>query len=297
MAEKQPRIGSISIALGTIGTLKVFWTVQLLPQIHKNWSRKSTAGLSPCMLMLWAIAAVPFGIYAIVKDLNIPVQIQPQAFGFLSLIGWSKLRCLFVFTAIGTSLGTVEAAGALLLRTPEINGVDWPMILLGVIAALLICGGLLPPYFDIMKHNWEVRGLSFIFLIVDMLGAFFSLLSIVFQRGPLDILAAATYIGVLALEFGIFFCQLVFLSKRWAKEQLGEHEEPPPSAEQACSENVFARMEDSEAEQRLKSKQSLSPLRSPVSSSGDDAEMNKNFETELLIKHEKNDCFYGDEFP
>ncbi|KAI4271280.1 MAG: hypothetical protein L6R38_006896, partial [Xanthoria sp. 2 TBL-2021] len=60
--------GDIPIAanvLGTIGT--VFWCIQLIPQIWYNWKQKKTDGLPGLMMFLWAVSAVPFGVYAIVQ--------------------------------------------------------------------------------------------------------------------------------------------------------------------------------------------------------------------------------------
>lgn len=51
--------------LGTIGT--VFWCIQLIPQIWYNWKQKKTDGLPGLMMFIWAVSAVPFGVYAIVQ--------------------------------------------------------------------------------------------------------------------------------------------------------------------------------------------------------------------------------------
>ncbi|BFZ61549.1 Beige protein-like 1 [Saitoella coloradoensis] len=208
----------------TIGT--VCWCVQLVPQIWTNWRRKSTTGLSPWMLMLWAVAAPPYGIYAIVQQLNIPLQIQPQLFGILSLITWAQ--CLYyenkvaswkcwVYTIVLSALfGGIEAGCIVGLRIPYDNGVTWPITLIGVIAVVLIVAGLCPPYIDIWKHR-SVRGISFYFLSIDMSGALFSLLSLVFQT--FDILAAVNYILVLVMEIGIVLCHVgfIFRDRRRAK--------------------------------------------------------------------------------
>ncbi|KAI4246148.1 MAG: hypothetical protein L6R40_002100 [Gallowayella cf. fulva] len=63
--------GEIPIAanvLGTIGT--VFWCIQLIPQIWYNWKQKKTDGLPGSMMFIWALSAVPFGVYAIVQRLE-----------------------------------------------------------------------------------------------------------------------------------------------------------------------------------------------------------------------------------
>lgn len=42
------------------------------------------------MLMLWASCAVPFGVYAVVQNFNLALQLQPQCFGGLTLIAWGQ---------------------------------------------------------------------------------------------------------------------------------------------------------------------------------------------------------------
>lgn len=75
--------------LGTIGT--VLWCIQLIPQIWYNWRQKKTDGLPPSMMFLWASCAVPMGAYLILQKVNIPLQIQPQIFGFFSLVSWGQV--------------------------------------------------------------------------------------------------------------------------------------------------------------------------------------------------------------
>lgn len=84
--------GEIPLAanvLGTIGT--VLWSIQLIPQIWYNWRLKKTDGLPALMMMLWACAAVPFGVYSVVQRFAIPIQMQPQIFGALSLVTWGQI--------------------------------------------------------------------------------------------------------------------------------------------------------------------------------------------------------------
>ena len=88
MTPPQPSIPPVATILGTVST--VLWCVQLIPQIWQNWRRKSTEGVPSWMMFLWALCAPPYGVYAIVQDFNIPVQMQPQIFTFLTLIAWSQ---------------------------------------------------------------------------------------------------------------------------------------------------------------------------------------------------------------
>jgi len=43
------------------------------------------------MMMLWAWAGVPLGVYNIVSNLSIALQVQAQILAFLSLLTWSQV--------------------------------------------------------------------------------------------------------------------------------------------------------------------------------------------------------------
>ncbi len=176
--------------LSTIGT--IFWCIQLLPQIYYNHIRKSTNGLPGLMMFLWAISAVPFGVYAIVQNFNIPIQIQPQVFCTLSLVSWAQVlvynndyipwKAGILAMAIGAAFGGMEVLLVLMLRPLCDRGTAWPIIVVGVSAAILLAAGLLPPYFELWKRKGRVIGINFGFLAMDWLGACFSLMGIVAQE-------------------------------------------------------------------------------------------------------------------
>lgn len=84
----QTSIPTSANVLGTIGT--ICWCVQLVPQVYRNYRTKSTEGLPATMMFLWALCGVPFGVYAIVQNFNIPIQIQPQCFCILCLTSWAQ---------------------------------------------------------------------------------------------------------------------------------------------------------------------------------------------------------------
>lgn len=197
--------------LGTIGT--VFWCIQLVPQIWYNWKQKSTDGLPGLMMFLWAISAVPFGVYAIVQNFNIPIQIQPQIFCALALVSWVQIliynhkyttwRGSLVGLVVGLTFGGVEALLILTLKPLYDRQVAWPIMVVGVVAAILLAAGLLPPYFELWKRAGRVVGINFLFLTIDWLGAFFSLMGVVAQA-TFDPLGGCLFIVCLIIEGGIF---------------------------------------------------------------------------------------------
>lgn len=82
---------SIPLAANVLGTLgTVFWCIQLVPQIWRNYRVKNTEGLPESMMLLWSISSVPFGAYAIAQQFNIPLIVQPQCFGILCGVSWAQ---------------------------------------------------------------------------------------------------------------------------------------------------------------------------------------------------------------
>ena len=154
-------------------------------------------------MLLWAISAVPFGVYAIIQNFAIPIQIQPQMFGALSLVTWGQIlvynngyttiRASTLVTATAALFGGVEVLLILTLRPLYNRGVAWPVMIVGVFAAILLAAGLLPPYFEMWKRKGRVVGIHLGFLTVDWLGAIFSLLGVVAQQ-TFDPLGGCLYI-------------------------------------------------------------------------------------------------------
>ncbi|KAL8974892.1 MAG: hypothetical protein Q9205_008114, partial [Flavoplaca limonia] len=139
--------GDIPIAanvLGTIGT--IFWCIQLVPQVWYNWRRKKTDGLPGLMMFLWATSAVPFGVYAIVQ-----ILIYNNA--------WRVWTATLLASGIGALFGGLQILLVLTLRGPYSRGVEWPITLVGVLSAILLAAGLIPPYFEIAKRSGRVVGI------------------------------------------------------------------------------------------------------------------------------------------
>lgn len=207
-------------ALGVVGT--VLWCVQLIPQVIYNYRRKDCTGLPFAMMFLWAASGVPFGIYFMVQRANMALQIQPQLFTFFCLcafwqtlyyppvkLGW-KWATLIVAIQAGVSAG-IELGATLPLRPLYDRGTEWPNLIPGIIAAVLLAVGLLPPYPELWKAKGQVVGINFVFLFLDSSGAVFNIVSVCMQNGDLDILGIVLYCVVLVLELGIFTSHIIWM--------------------------------------------------------------------------------------
>ncbi|KAK3947531.1 PQ loop repeat-domain-containing protein [Pseudoneurospora amorphoporcata] len=224
----QTEIPVAANVLGTIGT--VLWCVQLIPQIWTNWRKKQTTGLPGTMMFLWALCGVPFGVYAVAQNFNIPIQVQPQCFVALCLVGWAQVliygskwpvwKASLLALTIACVFAGVEAALILTLRPLYEDGNETPIFVIGIIAAILLAAGLLPPYSEMYKRHGRVVGINWIFLAMDWSGAFFSLMAVVTQN-MFDVLGAVLYIICALLELGIFGSHLIWLARtRKIRKQL-----------------------------------------------------------------------------
>ena len=83
-------------------------------------------------------------------------------------------------------------------------------MIVGIVAAILLAAGLLPPYFELWKRSGRVVGINFLFLTIDLLGAFFSLMGVVAQN-TFDLLGGCLFIVCILIESGIFLSHGIWL--------------------------------------------------------------------------------------
>ncbi|KAI4942002.1 hypothetical protein J4E91_010389 [Alternaria rosae] len=232
---------NVPVAANVLGTLgAVCWSIQLIPQIVINYRRHNATGLQPTMMMLWAWAGVPLGVYNIAEDYNIALRIQPQILTVLSLVtwiqcyyyekSWSVLRSLAVVIPVACLMGGVQVGLIFAIQHAMSQGLHWPSILMAVASAALLAAGVLRHYVDVYVHR-TVRGISFIFVGIDALGDLFSLVSVVFQP-KLDVLGLVIYGSELVLWIGIFLCGAYYNLPSWyaakkEKERSEDHQDEP----------------------------------------------------------------------
>ena len=82
-------------------------------------------------------------------------------------------RVLVALVAIDVGL---ETGFTLWLKPLYLRGVPWPSLIFGIIASVLLGVGLLPPYFELMKRQGRVIGIDFLFLFIDSMGAWLSII-------------------------------------------------------------------------------------------------------------------------
>ncbi|KAH5581255.1 hypothetical protein HBI24_136210 [Parastagonospora nodorum] len=227
---------SIPVAANVLGTLgTVCWCVQLAPQIWRNYRTKSTEGLPAAMMLIWSISGVPFGVYATAQRFNIPLIIQPQCFCALCGVSWAQ--CLIYgrkwWTWTATSLllflfaifAAVEAGLILAIRPAYAKGIEWPVLLIGIVAFVSLISGYLPVPLELIKRRGRVVGIDFIFLTIDWLGAFFSLLALVAQN-EFDVLFGTLYALCCTIEMTMVASHWIWLFRtRAMRKRAKEHDQ------------------------------------------------------------------------
>ncbi|KAG9018699.1 hypothetical protein FRB90_010467 [Tulasnella sp. 427] len=218
--------------LGTIGT--ICWTIQVIPQVIKSYREKSTEGLSAWLMFLWAFSGLFLGVYVVVRDINIPLILQPELFTALAALSWAQ--CLyygqkkskllvalsylsFMSLFAGIQVGLVFAFRA----SPNERALQ----AFGILSAVIISLGLVPQYVEIWKRKELMRGptgISMLFMAVDMGGGLFSCLSLVFKP-KFDGVAAATYLAVVILD-GVIVIAALILNPRAKKRRERQVSDP-----------------------------------------------------------------------
>ncbi|KAL6361118.1 hypothetical protein LRP88_04580 [Fusarium phalaenopsidis] len=207
--------------LGTAGAL--------LPQIVKNYRRHSTDGLHPLMYLSWAFAGIPLGVYNVVQNFNVALQVQPHILIFLSLITWSQCKydrdkwtlakILLVCLATASIIGGVEAGLYFALRCAWERDIEWPMTLMAVLAAVLLGCGVLRYYWEIYQSR-SVKGISFLFVFIDAGGDVASILALAFAP-RIDILGIVIYSVEAVLWAGIGILGIHFRFRGWLLDKMG----------------------------------------------------------------------------
>ena len=183
-----------------------------MPQIWLNYRNHSAAGLSSGFMMLWAWAGIPLGVYNIVSDFSIALQIQPQILTCLSLVTWAQcnyyerkwtlIKALTVVLPVACVMGGIEVALVYGICIAVERGLHWPLVLMAALAAALLAMGVLEQYWSIWKHK-SVHGISFLFCGIDALGDVTSIVSVIF-RPHLDVVGLVAYAVELVLWLGVF---------------------------------------------------------------------------------------------
>ncbi|KAJ3899792.1 PQ loop repeat-domain-containing protein [Lentinula edodes] len=254
-------------AFGTAGT--ICWTIQLIPQLWKTYREKDTTGLSDWMILAWSVSGAFLGTYSIVKNLNIPLILQPQLFAALTMASWAQCQyysrgrsrnmSLLLFLsgcAIlgGFEVGTVYAVRPSFSRGDRsgTEGIEF----FGVMSTVLITIAFVPQYLEIYQHK-EVIGISSLFLMVDLLGGnvnsfefvsffhrpflsgVFSDLSLVFKSGNFDIVAAVTYSLVIVMDGSVLIAAWILnpRARHRRRQQQDESETSSPGPTFSANHN------------------------------------------------------------
>lgn len=189
------------------------------------------------MYLSWALAGIPLGVYNTVQNLNIALQVQPNILIFLSLVTWGQCkyygdewrlkRILPAAVGVAVVVGGIEASLFFALRGAWDRGIEWPMTLMAVLAAVLLAVGVLRYYWEIYRSR-DVKGISFTFVFIDYAGDLTSIVALVFAP-RLDIVGIVVYSVEAVLWIGIQLLGVYYRLLPWLLAKMGRK----PSIEHA----------------------------------------------------------------
>ncbi|THX00106.1 PQ loop repeat protein-like protein [Aureobasidium pullulans] len=208
---------AVVTAFGILGA--VLWSLQV-GQHSYNLASPNLEKLAPSLerITLPVILSglgycryTPGCLYNIVDDFNIALQIQPNILILLSLItwsqckhygdGWSWTKTSIVNLLLAMIFGGIETGLIFALRLGRDRGHEWPSTLMAIFAAVLLAGGVLRHYVDMIKTRSDA-GMSLKFALLDASGDLAPLISVVFQP-HLKILGLVVYGSELAIWIGL----------------------------------------------------------------------------------------------
>lgn len=105
---------------------------------------------------------------------------------------WRAWTASLLLLALLAIFAGIEAGLVFAIRPPYSRGLEWPVLLVGIIAFLTLISGYMPIPFELLKRRGRVVGIDFVFLAIDWNGAFFSLMALVAQH-EFDVLFGTMY--------------------------------------------------------------------------------------------------------
>ncbi|KAJ8659437.1 hypothetical protein O0I10_004802 [Lichtheimia ornata] len=196
----------------------VMWSFQLVPQIYKSYRRKTTEGVSPWAMLIWALSGVFLGNYNIGVQVAVPLIVQPQLFSFFAYVClaqelyyrylWNRWRSTAAFIFLCLASSGLEIGLVFGYWAADHHHNKQVIDFFGLLPVVAILVGFIPQYWSIARER-RVEGISHVFLGMDCLGSVFSCISLAF-RSEIDALTLVNYLSIAVLDLGIIFLYYVF---------------------------------------------------------------------------------------
>jgi hypothetical protein len=125
-------------------------------------------------------------------SLNTEIVLPSKNVGLTEARKWRTWTASLLLLSLLIAFAGIEIGLVYAIRQPYSRGLEWPVLLIGIIAFLTLISGYMPIPFELVKRRGRVVGIDFIFLAIDWNGAFFSLMALVAQN-EFDVLFGTMY--------------------------------------------------------------------------------------------------------
>jgi len=184
----------------------VLWAFPVIPQIHKNYRTKSTAGLSAAMYAVSMTSATIFSAYTIYLDLPAPMILQPHIF-VLSVVvvlgqilhysrGWTVLQSFLGTLGLCLTLICIEVPEYFILEFSKAHNVNWLPLATGILSSSLSFLSFQPQIIKAFMTR-DASSLSAWFMGLQIVGGFLFIASLIMQQSSaFNWVAASSYMGI-----------------------------------------------------------------------------------------------------
>lgn len=155
------------------------------------------------VLSIWSVSVVNFCPWCLPNDPPMDTKL------ILNLSQWRPWTVALLLTILFMVFAGVELGLVYAIRPPYQRGIDWPVLLIGIISFILLIGAYFGVPIELLKRRGRVIGIDFVFLTVDWCGAFFSLMSLIAQS-EFDVLFGTMYALCCAIEMSMVVSHLIW---------------------------------------------------------------------------------------
>lgn len=191
----------------------------LFPQIHKNYTRKTTQGLSIAMIYMWQFSAGSTTTYFVWTKQPVSLILQLGSFAVLTIVilaqhlkyTLAKSNLYIAMASLANAVCSLAlfALYYIAMDEGEKAGHTWvPVLLGGILPGIVLSVGFFPQYHIIIRDK-STEGVSVYFSMLDLLGSFFSMGAIFLTE--VDWVALSHYLLIVFFEaIMVLFCLYIY---------------------------------------------------------------------------------------
>ncbi|CAG8637487.1 3565_t:CDS:2 [Ambispora gerdemannii] len=129
-----------------------------------------------------------------------------------------QFKCFAYFGILIFGYSLIEFAGVVLTKIAQRRGINWFKAILGIVPSVFVFVGFIPQFYEIYRLK-KVRGISLVFMTMDITGASLAIISLVFSPQPFNIISSAVFICITSCDGLILILYFVLGRTKQRREE------------------------------------------------------------------------------